>query len=79
MDTGVIAARPSPFAIFRRRNFTLQWFAQLISTTGSGMTAMAASIQVYRVTGSALSVGLMLCGRAARRLGLRSWHRGSEH
>jgi MFS family permease len=56
----VIAARPSAFAIFRRRNFTLLWFAQLISTTGSGMTAIAASIQVYRVTGSALSVGLML-------------------
>ena len=58
--TGVLSARPSPFAVFRRRNFTLLWIAQFISTMGSGLTALAASILVYRVTGSALSVGLMM-------------------
>src|SRR5438045_1587557 len=60
MATGVIAARSSPFAVFRRRNFTLLWIAQFISTMGSGLTAIAASILVFRVTGSALSVGLMM-------------------
>ena len=53
-------SRPSAFAVFRRRNFTLLWIAQFISTMGSGLTAIAASILVYRVTGSALSVGIML-------------------
>lgn len=46
--------------MFRRRNFTLLWTAQFISTMGTGLSAIAASILVYRVTGSALSVGLML-------------------
>jgi DHA3 family macrolide efflux protein-like MFS transporter len=55
----------SPFAIFRNRNFTLLWSAQLVSTIGSALTSLAASILVYRVTGSALSVGLMLMATAA--------------
>src|SRR5687768_2879033 len=55
---------PSTFAVFRRRNFTLLWIAQFISTMGSGLTAIAASILVYRVTGSALSVGMMLLATA---------------
>jgi CRP-like cAMP-binding protein/Na+/melibiose symporter-like transporter len=42
------------------------WTAQLISTIGSALTSLAASIYVYRVTGgSALSVGLMLMSTAA--------------
>lgn len=60
IDAGALTARPSPFAVFRRRNFTLLWTAQFISTMGSGLTAIAASILVFRVTGSALSVGFML-------------------
>ncbi|MDQ4076556.1 MAG: MFS transporter [Chloroflexota bacterium] len=62
----VLAAppRPSVFAVFRKRNFTLLWIAQFISTMGGGLTAIAASILVYRVTGSALSVGLMLMATA---------------
>lgn len=51
---------PSPLAVFRNRNFTLLWLADAISDFGSGITAIAASILVYRLTGSALSVGLML-------------------
>src|SRR5262245_3862003 len=57
-------SRPSAFAVFRRRNFTLLWIAQLISVAGSALTALAASILVYRLTGSALSVGLMLMATA---------------
>ncbi len=58
------ASRPSPFAVFRKRNFALLWTAQFISTMGSGLTAIAASLLVYRATGSALSVGLMLLATA---------------
>jgi MFS family permease len=48
------------FAIFRKRNFTLLWLAQLISTIGSSLTDLAAGILVFRLTGSALNVGLVL-------------------
>jgi MFS family permease len=58
------SSRPSAFAVFRRRNFTLLWIAQFISTMGSGLTSIAAAILVYRLTGSALSVGLMLMATA---------------
>ena len=57
--------RPSPFAVFRNRNFRLMWGGQLVSTMGSALTSLAASILVYRVTCSALSVGLMLMATAA--------------
>jgi len=66
---GVTAAAPapslSPFAVFRNRSFTLLWTAQLVSTAGSALTSLAAGILVYRLTGSALSVGLMLMATAA--------------
>ena len=55
----------SPFSVFRNRNFSLLWTGQLISTMGSALTALAASIYVFRLTGSALSVGLMLMATAA--------------
>src|SRR6185436_20043902 len=51
---------PSMFSVFRNHSFTLMWIGQLISAMGSALTALAASILVYRLTGSALSVGLML-------------------
>ena len=54
------AAAPSMFAIFRKRNFSLMWTAQLISTIGSSLTDLAAAILVFRVTNSALNVGLVL-------------------
>ncbi len=68
MATGPAAASApslSPFAVFRNRNFTLMWIGQLISTIGTSLTSLAASIYVYRQTGSALSVGLMLMATAA--------------
>jgi MFS family permease len=59
------AQRLSPFHVFRNRNFTLIWSAQLVSTIGSALTSLAASIYVFRLTNSALSVGLMLMATAA--------------
>ncbi len=55
----------SPFAVFRNRNFSLMWTGQLVSTMGSALTSLAASIYVFRLTNSALSVGLMLMATAA--------------
>ena len=40
------------------------WTGQLVSTIGSSLTSLAAGILVYRLTGSALSVGLMLMATA---------------
>ncbi len=61
----VATAPVSAFAVFRNRSFALLWSAQLVSTIGSALTSLAASILVYRQTGSALSVGLMLMATAA--------------
>ncbi|HLF73720.1 MAG TPA: MFS transporter, partial [Anaerolineales bacterium] len=58
-------ASTSPFAIFRNRNFSLLWTGQLVSTMGTALTSLAASIYIFRLTGSALSVGLMLMATAA--------------
>ncbi|HJZ50533.1 MAG TPA: MFS transporter [Roseiflexaceae bacterium] len=57
-------ARPAVFAVLRRRNFTLLWVAQLISELGSGFTLAAAAVLVYRLTGSALNVGLLMIATA---------------
>ncbi len=59
------AAQPSPFAIFRNRDFSLLWSGQLVSTIGDALTSLAAGIFVYQITGSVLSVGLMLMASAA--------------
>lgn len=65
--TAAIPTKPSsPFSVFRRRNFTLMWSGQFVETVGYGLTSLASSILVYRLTGgSALSVGLMLIASAA--------------
>src|SRR5574342_998339 len=68
MTTTAAAARstsPSPMAVFRNRGFTLMWTGELVSTVGTALTSLAASIFVYRLTQSALSVGLMLMATAA--------------
>lgn len=56
--------QPSPFAVLRKRAFVYVWSAQLVSTIGDALTSLAAGIIVYRLTGSALSVGLMLMASA---------------
>ncbi len=52
------------FAVFRKPDFTKLWFAQLISTIGSSLTDLAAAIVVFRLTNSALAVGLILMASA---------------
>ena len=52
------------FAVFRKPAFTRLWFAQLISTIGSSLTDLAAAILVFRLTDSALAVGLILMASA---------------
>lgn len=64
MTTFAGSPRPSAFAVFRKRDFTLLWIGQFISTMGTALVSVAASILVYRLTGSALSVGLMLMATA---------------
>lgn len=58
------APAPSVLAVFRRRDFSLLWLAQLVSTAGSSLTDLAAAIWVYEQTGSALAVGLTLMATA---------------
>ena len=58
--TAVTAPAPSMYAVFRRRDFTLLWLAQLVSTAGSALTDLAAGIFVWRATESTLAVGLTL-------------------
>jgi len=65
MTTIEAKGRPSTFAVFRNRSFTFLWLGQLVSTIGSALTSLAASIVVFRLTGSALSVGLMLIATSA--------------
>jgi MFS family permease len=48
------------FAIFRKRDFSLMWLAQLISTIGESLTDLAAAIIIFRITESAFAVGLVL-------------------
>src|SRR5919112_2286731 len=48
------------FAIFRKRDFSLMWLAQLISTIGESLTDLAAAIIIFRITDSAFAVGLVL-------------------
>jgi len=64
-SAAVPTGRISPFAVFRKRNFTLMWSGQLVSTIGTALTSLAASILVFRETDSAFSVGLMLIATAA--------------
>jgi MFS family permease len=63
--TPVSSPSLSPFAVFRNRNFSRMWTGQLVSTMGSALTSLAASILVFRLTNSAMSVGLMLMATAA--------------
>jgi DHA3 family macrolide efflux protein-like MFS transporter len=61
---------PSPFSVFRKRDFRLLWSAQLVSTVGTALTDLAAGILVFRATGSALSVGLMFMATAVPTLAI---------
>src|SRR5512147_1808497 len=64
VTAAALPIQPSPFAVLRRRAFVYVWSAQLVSTIGDALTSLAAGIIVYRLTGSALSGGLMLIATA---------------
>ncbi len=64
VTAAALPIQPSPFAVLRKRAFVYIWSAQLVSTIGDALTSLAAGIIVYRLTGSALSVGLMLMATA---------------
>ncbi|HUQ78471.1 MAG TPA: MFS transporter [Patescibacteria group bacterium] len=53
------AGRPSRLGPFRHRPFAVYWAGGLISNLGSWLQAVAGSIVVYQLTGSALAVGLL--------------------
>ena len=63
--TKAAPASLSPFSVFRNRSFSLLWTGQLVSTIGTALSSLAASIYIFRLTDSALSVGLMLMATAA--------------
>ena len=63
-DAGPTGPRLGAFSVFRKRDFRLLWSAQLVSTIGTALTDLAAGILVFRLTGSALSVGLMFVATA---------------
>ncbi len=54
----------SMFSVFQNRAFANLWLGQLISAMGSSFTLLAASVLVFRETGSTFSVGLMLIATA---------------
>jgi MFS family permease len=54
----------SKSGITGNRSLWLLWGGELVSTAGSALTTLAASILVYRQTGSTLSVSLMLLATA---------------
>jgi MFS family permease len=54
----------------RHKNFALLWTAQFISVAGSSLGTLAAGVVVYRATGSALDVGLIMIATVLPSLGV---------
>lgn len=48
------------FQIFRKRDFSLMWSAQLVSTIGESLTDLGAAILIFSLTDSAFAVGAIL-------------------
>src|SRR5690606_4666710 len=59
------AATLSPVAVFKNRRCGAGGRGQLVATVGGSLVDIAAATLVYRVAGSALSVGLVLMATAA--------------
>ena len=59
------AGSTSPYAIFRSRDFSLLWSSQLVSELGSSITALAAGIYVYKISGSVVNLSLMMIASVA--------------
>jgi hypothetical protein len=57
-------ARPSPVRALRHRNYRLFFGGQSLSLVGTWITRIATSWLVYRLTGSALLIGVVgFCGQ----------------
>jgi len=41
--TDLFAKPPSPYSVFRHRDFRLMWTGQFVSTAGTALTSLAAS------------------------------------
>lgn len=60
------------FGLLRQRNFSLLWFAQLLSLAGDWVLLVALPFYVYDLTGSVLSTGIMWIVESLPRLVLGS-------
>src|SRR5512139_1661432 len=56
---GLSTHLPATFRAFRHRNYLLWFFGQGISLIGTWMQTMAQQVLVYRLTGSAASLGII--------------------
>lgn len=56
------------WATLRQRDFSLLWFAGLISLTGNWMLSIALPVMIYQMTGSALAIGGMLLANTLPRI-----------
>lgn len=59
------AGSTSPYAVFRSRDFSLLWSSQLVSELGSSITALAAGIYIYKISGSVVNLSLMMIASVA--------------
>ncbi|NJN19278.1 MAG: MFS transporter [Oscillochloris sp.] len=55
--------RIPPLAAFRSRDFSLLWFGNLVSITGTEMSRTAVAWQVYEITGDPLALGAIGAAR----------------
>jgi MFS family permease len=58
-ETGSSRPLPAVFRAFAHRNYQLYFFGQFVSVTGTWMQAIAQAWLVYRLTGSAVQLGLV--------------------
>ena len=56
-------ARPGLTAALRQRDFALLWAGQTVSVAGNGMFTVALPLEVFRLTGSPLDLGLIVSAR----------------
>ena len=54
------SARSSPFALFRNRNYSVLWLTEFFSEFAVALCDLAVAILVFRLTGSAFLIGLVL-------------------
>jgi MFS family permease len=56
-------AEHRPLAAFQSRDFTLLWFGNLVSLTGTEMSRAAVAWQIYQLTGDPLALGMIGAAR----------------